>query len=264
MQIIKVNPRDCTKWKYADRSMFEYGDTNLLAEDIKRNGQIEPVFLRPIKEVGEFKYEVIAGNRRFQACLNASMPMKAVVQDVSDYEAAIIQIKENEKVELSDYSKGMSFFKLKQDNKLTQEQLAEIVGCHKSKIQKLLCFAKIDKTIWNAVANISKVSAKSAETIYLLSKKSQAYKNALIEIAEEIRKGAGSRRIEQFVNDLILGGEHKEVDSEVIQSDSGQVFAMWKTGRLCLSKSLTFDKKELNDCLLKFFTAQARTNTDLN
>ena len=46
---------------------------------------------------------------------------------------------------------------------------------------------------------------------------------------EEIRKGAGSRRIEQFVNDLILGGEHKEVDSEVIQSDSGQVFAMWKT-----------------------------------
>jgi hypothetical protein len=30
--------------------------------------------------------------------------MKAVVQDVSDHEAAIIQIKENEKVELSDYS----------------------------------------------------------------------------------------------------------------------------------------------------------------
>jgi len=44
LEIIEVNPRDCIRWKYADRSLFEYGDTNLLAEDIKRNGQIEPVF----------------------------------------------------------------------------------------------------------------------------------------------------------------------------------------------------------------------------
>jgi len=29
MQIIKLDPRDCTRWKYADRSPFEFGDTNI-------------------------------------------------------------------------------------------------------------------------------------------------------------------------------------------------------------------------------------------
>ena len=52
---------------------------------------------------------------------------------------------------------------------------------------------------------MSKVSAKSAETIYLLSKKSNQHKEALIDIAEEIKKGAGSRRIEQLVNNMVLG-----------------------------------------------------------
>ena len=35
MEVIKVDPRECTKWKYADRSFFEYGDPNILAEDIR-------------------------------------------------------------------------------------------------------------------------------------------------------------------------------------------------------------------------------------
>jgi len=51
MQIIDIDPRDCTRWKFADRSSFEFGDTNILAEDIMRNGQIEPVFVRKLKQV---------------------------------------------------------------------------------------------------------------------------------------------------------------------------------------------------------------------
>ena len=35
MQIIEINPRDCTRWKYADRSHFEFGNTGSLSEDIK-------------------------------------------------------------------------------------------------------------------------------------------------------------------------------------------------------------------------------------
>ncbi len=38
MEIIKIDPSLCTRWKYADRNSFEFGDINLLAEDIKLNG----------------------------------------------------------------------------------------------------------------------------------------------------------------------------------------------------------------------------------
>lgn len=139
MKIIKVDPRDCTRWKYADRSSFEFGNVNLLAEDIKRNGQITPVFIRPLKKNDKFNYEVIAGSRRLQACLAADLTMDAILTDVSDSEAVTIQIKENEQLALSEYSKGLFFAKLKANNKFTQEQLAAIIGCSRKKYKA--CFA---------------------------------------------------------------------------------------------------------------------------
>jgi hypothetical protein len=70
-------------------------------------------------------------------------------------------------------------------------------------MQNYLAFAKIDQDIWNAVSNMGRVSARAADTILALSKKSLAHKKAIIEIAEEIRKGAGTRRIEKLVNSII-------------------------------------------------------------
>ena len=83
MKIIIIDPRNCSKWKFANRSFFEYGYINDLAEDIKKNGQIEPVYARELK-TGKYKYEVIAGSRRLQACLNSGLMLKAYICDVSD------------------------------------------------------------------------------------------------------------------------------------------------------------------------------------
>ena len=252
MEVIEIDPRLCTRWKYADRNSFEFGDTNILAEDIKRNGQITPVFVRTLKDNGKFKYEIIAGSRRLQACLAADLPLKAILTNVTDAEAATIQIKENEQIGLSEYSRGMSFAKLKQDGKLTQEQLAEIAGCSRKKIQNLLAFEKIDKAIWNAVTNMSKVSARSAETILALSKKSTAHKEALIEIAEEIKKGAGSIRIEKLV-DEILNSESGKQEKQIITNPAGQVLAVWKKDSIFFSKNANLDRKKLNKLLVECF-----------
>jgi ParB family chromosome partitioning protein len=255
MEIIEIDPRVCKRWQYADRNSFEFGDTNILAEDIKRNGQITPVFVRTLKDNGKFKYEVIAGSRRLQACLAADIPLKAILTSVSDIEAATIQIKENEQLGLSEYSRGLSFAKLKQDGKLTQEQLAEIAGCSRKRIQNLLAFEKIDKAIWNAVTNMSKVSARSAETILALSKKSTVHKEALIEIAEEIRKGAGSVRIEKLV-DEILNGQFGKEEEQIITNPAGQVLAKWKDGKLYFAKDLKLDKNRFNKMLVDFFNIE--------
>jgi ParB family transcriptional regulator, chromosome partitioning protein len=252
MEVIKIDPRDCVRWKFANRSSFEFGDINLLAEDIKRNGQIEPVFVRELDSNNKFKYEIIAGSRRFQACLNANLMLNAVICNVSDIDASIIQIKENVNLALSDYSKGISYAKLQKELGISQKKLAEITECSRRKIENFLCFAKIDQSIWDAVANMSKVSAKSAETIYLISKKSQQHKDALIEVAEEIRKGAGSKRIELLVNKIILG-EKNNNDDELIQSTDGTIYATWKNDKIILSKNINFDKKKFSAHLLNFF-----------
>ena len=115
-----------------------------------------------------------------------------------------------------------------------------------------LCFAKVNKSIWDAVGNMSKVSAKSAETIYHISKKSEQHKEALIDIAEEIKKGAGSKRIEKLVHNIILG-EKQNYNDDTIQSPDGTVFANWKNDKLQFSKNANIDKKEISQYLLKFF-----------
>lgn len=252
MEIIKIDPRLCTRWKYADRNSFEFGDINILAEDIKRNGQVTPVFVRALKGDSKFQYEVIAGSRRLQACMYANLTLDAIVMDISDTEAATIQIKENEQLGLSEYSKGLSYSKLKEDGKLTQDQLAEIVGCSRKKIQSLLCFEKVDKDIWNAITNMTKVSARSAETILALSKKSTTHVEALKEIAEEIRKGAGSVRIEKMV-ETIINGELRNVNEEPVSLPDGRVIAAWKKGGVFFSKDVHLDKRKFNKMLVEFF-----------
>ena len=255
MKVIEIDPRECTKWKYADRSHFEFGNTDQLAIDIMTNGQINPVYVRSIKD-SKFKYEVIAGNRRLRACLDYNIMIKAVVCNISDDQAATIQIKENDKLPLSEYSKGLSFAKLKRDKKFTQDQLANITGYSKNKIQTLLAFEKVDDKIWQAVQNMSKVSSKSAETILNLSNKSKAHKDALIQIADEIKKGIGRRNIEKLVNNIVHGENHQKQD--LIQTSSGKILAKWNNNNLVFEKDLHISKKKINNLLVKLYDSTSK------
>lgn len=45
-QIIIVDPSSCKRWAFADRAEFEFGNIHELAEDIEKNGQINPVIIR--------------------------------------------------------------------------------------------------------------------------------------------------------------------------------------------------------------------------
>jgi ParB family chromosome partitioning protein len=252
MQIIEINPRDCTRWKYADRSHFEFGNTGSLSEDIKENGQVEPVIVRPLLN-SEYKYEIIAGSRRFQACFNAGLMLKAVIRDVSDEEAAIIQIKENEHISICDYSKGIYYAKLMKDKKITQDKLSQVIGCSRHKLNSYLCFAKVSDTIWKAVGNTSKVSAKTAETMYAFEKNGKAYVDALIDLDEEIRKGTGTHRLTRMVNAIIVGEDSEIIEDGVIKLPSGAIIGTWKNNNLKLAKHLNIDQDKFIKHLIKFF-----------
>ena len=120
-----------------------------------------------------------------------------------------------------------------------------------SKIRRKYLFC-ISKSTLQIFPNISKVSARSAETIYTIAKRGDVYKKALIEIADEIRKGAGSHRIEKLVDQIVLG-EDKKIDEHVVKSQSGQVLAIWKNNKLEFSKNLDIDQQQLSNYIAKYF-----------
>lgn len=249
MEVLTINPRSCTRWHYADRSLFEFGDIAALSEDIKRNGQVEPVFVR-VTGRNNFKYEIIAGSRRWKACLDADLPLKAILFDIPDEEAALIQIKENQSLGICDYSKGVYYAKLLTDHKMTQEKLAQNINCSRQKLQNFLSFSKIPQVIWDAVGNTAKVSSKTASVIYSLSQKGERYVNILIELSEEIKKGIGSTRLERIVNEILLGQNDED---GVIKLPSGIVIGTWKNNSVKLDKHLKIDRDKFIKHLAKFF-----------
>lgn len=77
MHLMTVNPKICHLWQFADRSGFEYGDIHALIQDIKSNGQIEPILLRPHPTLNN-EYEVIAGARAGKLALKPISPLKGL------------------------------------------------------------------------------------------------------------------------------------------------------------------------------------------
>lgn len=257
MQVIEVDPKKCVRWKLADRSGFEFGDIFALSQDITKNGQIEPVILRKSSDP-KYQYEVIAGSRRWKACLEANIPLKGIVQNLSDEQASISQIKENQQLPICDYSKGISYSKLLKETKMTRADLAASIGCSRQKLENFLTFDKIPSSIWDAVGNLSKVSSKTAAFIYRFTKKGKPYVDAIINMADDIKKGSGERTLEQKALKFIKGNDHTIDSHKKIELPSGRVIAEWTKNGIQFSKDIPFNPKAIEAVLVKYFQKALR------
>ena len=176
--------------------------------------------------------------------------MKAILTDYNDTQAAIAQIKENEKTGLSNYSRGISYSILLKNKILSQEQLASSLGISRSKLQSLICFAKIPESVMDAIGNPERISARSANNIYSLSKKGEDHINALIEIAEKIKLGLASYDIEEAVKNIVVGKE--DLADNDIRNSKGEVIARWRMGSLIIRAKNSADRKKLTK-LVEYF-----------
>jgi ParB family chromosome partitioning protein len=61
---------------------------------------------------------------------------------------------------------------------ITLTMLAESIGCSRAKLDNYLTFEKALSSSWEAVGNLSRVSSRSAATIYSLSKRGKDYTDA--------------------------------------------------------------------------------------
>lgn len=195
--IREIDPSKCFNWKYADRQDFEMGDLHELASNISENGQVQPIVVR---ESGD-KYEVIAGERRWRACSLINIKVKAVIKDLSDEEAFILQAAENKKQSLSPYSQSISYYKILSDEKISQRELAKKLGISKSTLNNLMSYSSVSPLLWEAVGDMKKVTIKTACFIRNLLEESPNSLGSLISIASEIRKGAASAKIKKLIED---------------------------------------------------------------
>lgn len=136
--------KDITPNPEQPRKIF---DKTLLAEltdSIQRQGVLQPILVRPVPKrlsgKGKPAFQIVAGERRWQASLKAGLDMMPVlVRTLSDQEILEIGVVENvQRADLNPIEEARAYQALKDRFDRRQEDIAEAVGKSRSHVANML------------------------------------------------------------------------------------------------------------------------------
>jgi len=108
-----------------------------LADSISAQGLVQPVVVRPM---GDSRYEIIAGERRWRAAQIAGLhDLPVVVRDVTDQTALAIALIENiQREDLNPMEEAEALKRLLEEFEMTHQQVADAVGKSRATVSNLL------------------------------------------------------------------------------------------------------------------------------
>lgn len=153
-----VDPKRDQPRKYFEKEALEQ-----LASSIAENGLLQPILVR---EYGDGRYQIIAGERRFRASKLAGLSeIDAIVLDKNDKDAAQIALIENiQRENLNPIEEAMAYRSLADEYNMTQEELSSQVGKSRSAIANSLRLLDLPDEILTLVA-VGELSGGHARTL---------------------------------------------------------------------------------------------------
>lgn len=138
VESVDVNP-------YQPRTNMDQESISDLAESIRSEGLLQPIVVR---KVGN-KYQIIAGERRYRACLKLKLKtIPARIIAASDTSSAVMSMIENLQREgLNPIEEAKGYASLVRDFDLTQEAVAERVGKGRATVANSLRLLQLDQEI---------------------------------------------------------------------------------------------------------------------
>ena len=132
--------------KYQPRRDFNTESLQELADSITGQGLIQPIVVR---NIGQDKYEIIAGERRWRAAQLAGIDsIPAVVREISDQAAIAMALIENiQREDLNPIEESQALIRLQDEFNLTQQQVAEAVGKSRTAVTNLMRLASLEPSV---------------------------------------------------------------------------------------------------------------------
>jgi len=117
-----------------------------LADSIATQGVMQPIIVRP---TGDNKYEIIAGERRWRATQQAGLDtIPAIVRQVTDEATIAMALIENiQREDLNAMEESLALIRLRDEFKLTQQQVADAVSKSRSAVTNLMRLASLEKAV---------------------------------------------------------------------------------------------------------------------
>lgn len=176
------------------RKKFDSSALEELTESIQSLGIIQPVTVRKLDE----GYELISGERRFQACKLAGLErIPAYVRMANDEEMLEMALIENiQREELNAIEIALSYQRLIQEMGLTQERLSQRIGKKRVTITNYLRLLKLDPIIQTGIRDkiISMGHGRALINVEELEKQLDIYEKI-------VRKSLSVRQTEILVRD---------------------------------------------------------------
>lgn len=118
------------------RKLFKPDELAELADSIKQNGVLQPILVR---KKGD-SYEIVAGERRYQAAREAGLEeVPVIIREISDDDVFKLALIENlQRSDLSPLEEASGYRQLIKEKGLTQEELAKILSKSRSTITNTL------------------------------------------------------------------------------------------------------------------------------
>lgn len=123
--------------KYQPRSHMDETALNELADSIKEQGLMQPIIVRSI---GNERYEIIAGERRYRAAGIAGLTeVPVLIKEVDDKNALSLALIENiQREDLNAIEEAQGLQRLIQEFNYTHETCAQAIGRSRSAVSNLL------------------------------------------------------------------------------------------------------------------------------
>jgi ParB family transcriptional regulator, chromosome partitioning protein len=113
-----------------------------LAASIKANGVIQPIVVRPLpgSAAGAARYEIVAGERRWQAAKLAGLTdIPVIVRELTDSQSVAVSLIENiQREELTPAEEARALQRLTAEFSLTHAEVAEAVGRSRAAVSNLI------------------------------------------------------------------------------------------------------------------------------
>lgn len=157
LPIGKVKPN-----KGQPRRNFEEDALDELADSIKQNGILQPILVR---KKGA-SYEIVAGERRYQAAKRAGLKeVPVIVREVSDEDVFKLALIENlQRSDLNPIEEAQGFKKLIDEQGLTQEELGKVLSKSRSAIANTIRLLDLPKEVQEYMAD-GRITAGHARAI---------------------------------------------------------------------------------------------------
>ena len=132
--------------KYQPRRDFDQDALQELADSIKAQGVMQPIVVR---QIGNQRYEIVAGERRWRACQLAGLAdIPALIRDVSDEAAIAMALIENiQRENLNPIEEAMALRRLQTEFSLSQQEVATAVGKSRSVVANLLRLLSLESEV---------------------------------------------------------------------------------------------------------------------